>query len=250
MKSKKDGSLNHLKVCPNEIDYLIEGLNKTFPGAYIEASHIRSAFVGLRPLAKNSNSSQTYSISREYNIVKEESGLLSIAGGKYTTYRSLAEKVLKELVKILQQEYGLPYKKEYQHCQTHLFPLVDPLLENQEAQIEELEGYAQKLKEETYAHLLSRYGPRALEVMRIIENNTFLGERILQEEPDIWAECSYAIQKEMALYPEDFLRRRTMLMLKAPLEKHIEKVQELSEYFPWKSPVPVSPERIRAWQHR
>ena len=247
---KKDGPLDRLNISDNEIDYLIDGLNKNFPESSIEASHVRSAFVGLRPLAKNSSASRTYNLSREYHIVEEESGLLSIAGGKYTTYRSLAEKVLKQVIKILRKEHGLPYKEKYSKCQTHLFPLVVPLREELKKQQEEIMEYTQRLGEKTLSHLTSRYGPRALEVIRLTNDNPFLKECIIPGEPDIWAECIYATQKEMALYPEDFLRRRTMLTLKAPLEEHIERVQKLSKYFNGKNAAPLTKERIRAWQHK
>ena len=72
-----------------EIDYLLEGYNRYFQTA-LQSLDVLGAFVGLRPLMRSSGRNPS-SLSREYRIVESSSGLISVAGGKYTTYRRMAE---------------------------------------------------------------------------------------------------------------------------------------------------------------
>jgi len=87
------GSCDEVYATAAEIEYLLSEVRRIFPGENIEKDGIITTYASLRPLA-NTQEQPTWKISRESLIQESESGLISVAGGKYTTYRRLAEKVV------------------------------------------------------------------------------------------------------------------------------------------------------------
>ena len=87
------GSLEEVYACVDEVEYLLEETRRVFPGENIDKSGIITTFAGLRPLV-NTQGKLTWKVSREHLIKESESGLISVVGGKYTTYRHLAEQVV------------------------------------------------------------------------------------------------------------------------------------------------------------
>jgi glycerol-3-phosphate dehydrogenase len=94
-----------------------------------------------------------------------------------------------------------------------------------------LEEYNKKLELETVQHLQKRYGARWQRVADLAVQDPTLRERIVPSEPDILAEAKYSRESEMAITFDDFLRRRTMLALKAPLSQNIERLRKAAAYF-------------------
>jgi glycerol-3-phosphate dehydrogenase len=108
-----------------------------------------------------------------------------------------------------------------------------------------LAEYDSTLGPETVHHLQRRYGARWQRVADLALEQPSLRERIIGSEPDILAEVPYSRDYEMAVTFEDFLRRRTMLALKAPLLKNMERVQRAAELF---GGPPVTAEQVALWQ--
>lgn len=235
----EDGPLEDIRATQNDLDYLMESVKRTFPGADVGPEHVQSAFAGLRPLVSAGRGSDPSAVSREHRIWQEESGLFSIAGGKYTTYRTMALEMVNRVLEHLDREGTLRELPS----RTHLEPLVLP----------ERVSYAQRLLAEyddqlgptTVAHLQKRYGARWQRVADRALEDTSLRERIIGSEPDILAEVVYARDSEMAVTFEDFLRRRTMLALKAPLLRNLDRLQRAAALFG--SP-PVTAEQVSLWQ--
>ena len=147
---------------------------------------IRSVFAGLRPLVKN-NSKITSAISRDHHIAVSDSELISITGGKWTTYRKMAEDVMEIAV----HKAGMSEKE----CVTkHLH----------------IHGYKEN---NDYSAALYYYGTDETEIKAIIKNDNSLAELIHPSLPYIKGEIIWAVQNEMCMTVEDALSRRTRALL-------------------------------------
>jgi glycerol-3-phosphate dehydrogenase len=203
-----DESPDNLSVLPSDIEYLLAGFNHHFKMP-LSQSDIQGAFVGLRPLIR-ARPGDPSSLSREFQLHTSPSGLLTVAGGKYTTYRHMAEIVVDRVVRNL----GLSRRSR-----THAFPLDGAPRQPWDAFFHTTKAILisqRHFSESTAEHLLSRYGRRAIEVADYVKRDPALGKRIVDEEPDLMAEFAYQRDHEMALNPADFLLRRTRLGLFHP----------------------------------
>ncbi|HWG46159.1 MAG TPA: glycerol-3-phosphate dehydrogenase [Gemmataceae bacterium] len=203
-----DDSPDALTVTPDDVAYLLAGFNHYFSPALSEAD-VLGRFAGLRPLIRT-RPGEPSDLSREFQIHTSPSGLLTIAGGKYTTYRHMAEVITDTVVHRL----GLSRR-----CRTRSFRLdgtpEQPWQRFAPAAIRELTARCH-LDDETARHLVARYGRRAVEVADYLDSDPALGRRVVPDEPDILAEFVYQRAHEMALTPADFLLRRTRLGLFHP----------------------------------
>jgi glycerol-3-phosphate dehydrogenase len=203
-----DDSPDELAVTPAEVEYLLAGFNYYFTPP-LSADDVLSSFAGLRPLIR-ARSGEPSDLSREFQIHTSPSGLLTVAGGKYTTYRHMAEVITDTVVRRL----GLSRR-----CRTRSFRLdgapQEPWERFAPATIGSLTSRCH-LHEETARHLVERYGRRAVEVTDYLDRDPALGQRVVPDEPDVLAEFAYQGDHEMALTPADFLLRRTRLGLFHP----------------------------------
>ncbi len=225
-----DGSLENIHATQNDVDYLLESVKRTFPGSSVSQKDVHSTFAGLRPLVAEGRSSDPSAVSREHRIWQEESGLISIAGGKYTTYRTMAAQLVDKVLRHLAKNFtGFDLGKK---AVTQYEPIV---LDDGGKQVRQfaglLEDYNNKLEMETVQHLQKRYGARWQRVADLAMQDASMRERIVQSEPDILAEAVYSKEHEMAVSFDDFLRRRTMLALKAPLAQNVDRLQKAAAVF-------------------
>jgi glycerol-3-phosphate dehydrogenase len=222
-----DGPLDDIRATQNDVDYLMESVKRTFPGATINAGDIQSSFAGLRPLVSPGKGADPSAVSREHRIWQEASGLFTIAGGKYTTYRTMAAELMDTVIKHLAKEHGWTTPP----CSTQSEPLVIAEKVSAAEIRAVMDDYNNALDPGTIHHLQFRYGARWQRVADLAVQDRRLRERIIGSEPDILAEVIYAKNYEMAEGFEDFLRRRTMLALKAPLRDQMEKLQVAATLF-------------------
>jgi glycerol-3-phosphate dehydrogenase len=215
-----DESPDSLTVKPEEIDYLLQGFNHYFKSPLLSAD-VLGTFAGLRPLMR-SRPGNPSSLSREYRIVESPTGLISVAGGKYTTYRRMAEVITDKIACRLGQR-GL--------CRTRHFPLdgalpvaafarIRDITSNSRRNIDDLKRMCPQLDESSALHLVDRYGCRANEVTGYLQDSESL-TRIVQGEPDLRGEVGYQRDHEMAINPADFWMRRTRLGLLHPKMKGV-----------------------------
>ncbi len=188
------GGLNNPAADLNDVEYLLEAVHHTFPGAQIRHDDVVSTFAGLRPLV--SAPGDPSALSREHVILENQSGLITIAGGKLTTHRLMAEQLTDRVQKRLAEEFGLHAQSE---CRTK-----EPL---EGAQIERVR--VSGTGETVGKHLVDAYGGDATWALAYAEENPSLGERIVPENPYLMAEVLYGVQHEMALTLCDVLIRRT-----------------------------------------
>lgn len=183
----------HPKVTQKEIEYLLRHLKKYFD-LEIKQSDILSSWSGLRPLIVSENINKTKELVREHFITKSPSGLISIAGGKWTTYRKMAQDVIDSITET--------------PCQTENHKLLGSELE--ESHLEKKINKF-RLKETTKNHLLKTYGSLALKVADF--THTYGNEKLHPKYEILKAEVYYAIEYEFIKEPLDFLIRRSCLAL-------------------------------------
>jgi len=168
-----------------EIDFLLEHAShylKKGPST----RDIVSLFAGLRPLIKVRKNTNTSSLSRDHSIFISPSQLITIAGGKWTTYRKMAEDVIDKAILVGK----LPSRSSATYTlKLHGWEKVDPLIP------------------------LSTYGTDAKEIRGLIKEKKALGDLLHPALPYIWAEVVWCIRNEMARTVEDVLARRTRCLL-------------------------------------
>jgi glycerol-3-phosphate dehydrogenase len=203
-----DDSPDKLSVTRQDVDYLLEGFNHYFAPP-LSTSDVLNSFAGLRPLIR-SRPGQPSEMSREFQLHTSPSGLLTAVGGKYTTYRNMAEIITDTVVHRL----GLSRR-----CRTRSFRLdgapSEPWQSFRAAMVRTLTS-SLSIKEETATHLVERYGRRAVEVADYAKRDPALSQGVVEGESDILAEFAYQHDHEMAEKPADFLLRRTRLGLFHP----------------------------------
>ncbi len=210
-------SPDSLSVTPAEIDCLLEGYNRYFTTT-LQSSDVLGTFAGLRPLMRSGRGKPS-SLSREYRIVQSPSGLISVAGGKYTTYRRMAEVITDTVSRRLGRRGP---------CRTSTFPIDGALPVSQASgvsndpgsciirEIEALRRIYNSLDEQTAQHLVMRYGSRAPNVAAYCLSDPKSSTRIVPDAQDLRGELAYQRDQEMTIYPADFALRRTRLGLFHP----------------------------------
>ena len=181
-----------------EIDFLLDTL-RPYIAKVPDKSAIKSGFGGLRPLIASSGSKATKKLVRDHEVeYDEKSNLLSLLGGKWTTYRLMAKDTIDEACKILNKDSA---------CKTELHYLVG----GENYNFEEWKNIQKKYKldEDICQHLLKKYGTKASEVLEI----SSLTERIHKDYPFIKAEVIYTVREEMVGSLRDFFARRTRMEL-------------------------------------
>lgn len=183
-----------------EIDYLLKHLHALFdPPPW--RSDILASWAGLRPLVA-SHAASTAQIVREHHLECGSKGLLTITGGKWTTYRNMAE----ETVDLAIASAGL---RPQRSCQTRTLKLVGAAGFSAQLGAELADRYA--LEPDIAEHLAHAYGDRAHPLLAAASAED--RQRLLAGHPYVRAEISWACQQEMALSAEDILYRRLRLGL-------------------------------------
>ena len=200
--------IENIKANDAEIDYLLQEVNSIIPTANLRRSDIKFTYSGVRPLP-NSEGKKPGSITRKHIIFDHRqqgvNNLLSLIGGKLTTYRNVGEEIVDAILKRT--------KRPSKPCPTDHLPLPGCILPSDRRIQAAIDKYESTLAIETIDHLFSVYGARALEVLTITEDNPNLREAIDPELPDIKAQIVYAVENEFAHNLVDILRRRTTMAM-------------------------------------
>jgi glycerol-3-phosphate dehydrogenase len=197
----------------NEVQGILAAINAFFPEAKLQSADVISVWAGLRPLIGDTNAKSTTDVSRKEVVIESADGLISIAGGKLTTYRLMAERGMDLAVKRLNERFQLRIRKG---AQTSGFVLQGGRIKRQDIpalakQMVKQEG----LSYDTALHLLNAYGSNASTVAEVGRENERLRQPIIAGLPHIFAEVVYAARYEMALTLTDVMARRTRLLMLA-----------------------------------
>jgi glycerol-3-phosphate dehydrogenase len=193
-----EGDLERVQPSEDDVGYLLEAVNAFF-AASLTPGDIAGAYAGVRPLISTGDPRKSVDISRKAELYETSSGMVTITGGKLTTWRRMAKMTVDRIVE--REGRDAP-------CRTHQIPLgmtVDP------AELPRAAG----VEEETYAQLAGRYGHAARDVLAVAAERPELAAPIQPGRPDLLAEAAYAARREQARTVGDVLLRRTRLALTA-----------------------------------
>jgi glycerol-3-phosphate dehydrogenase len=167
---------------PGDVDLLLDEARRSFPSRRFERASILSAFAGLRTLARSEG--DTLAVSREHRIL-EEDGLLTLAGGKLTTWRSMSEEVVARVLRALGRSLTDPGASAARPLPggAGIPGADDPRL--------------RALAPDTRRHLLSLYGSDAIAIAAIAAGDAEAGQPILPGRPDVLAQVDFAARAEM-----------------------------------------------------
>jgi glycerol-3-phosphate dehydrogenase len=196
-----DGDIDRIPPSPDDVSYLLDALNAYF-GTEIGAERLTGAYAGVRPLISSGDPKKSVDISRRAELYETSSGMLTITGGKLTTYRRMAAQVVDRIT----ERDGRDAE-----CRTDDIPLgMTARPGDLETDLELPEGAGDQLA--------FRYGHAARAVLDVAEERPELAAPMVPGHPDLLAEVVIAARREQARSVADVLLRRTRLGLVAAPE--------------------------------
>jgi glycerol-3-phosphate dehydrogenase len=199
------GDISRVQPPIDDIEYLLDAVNSFF-GVALGLADLTGAYAGVRPLISTGDPRKSVDISRKAELYETSSGLLTITGGKLTTWRRMAKQVVDRMV----ERSG-----RHAPCHTADIPLGLPATEED---LTPPDGLAAAQLPEGHRELLAfRYGHAARDVLRLAGQRPELARPIVPGLPDLVAEAAIAARLEQARSVADVLLRRTRLgLLAAP----------------------------------
>ena len=190
--------LEVLRANADEVGYLLEEVNRILPGACVTEEQVIATYAGARPLLAFAGTSTQ--ASREHRIEVDRWGLVSVLGGKYTTYRLMAQQVLDAL--------ATRHHWSTERCltdQVSLLESIEPIAMDHWYEV------TRAIDPDVLARLLTRYGTHAFHLFRLLARDPSLNQPVCPHHEYIQAELIHAIQQEFACTITDVLARRTRI---------------------------------------
>jgi glycerol-3-phosphate dehydrogenase len=212
-----EGELEHVRPSGEDVDYLLAAVNDFF-GSDLHPTDLVGAFAGVRPLISTGDPKKSVDISRKAELYETSSGMITITGGKLTTWRRMAKMTVDRLIERDAREAP---------CRTHEIPLGQAIASEE---LPRVEGVG-LVGPDPYQALAARYGEAAHQVLALVrEGNPAhpeLAQPIVAGLPDLLAEVVLAARNEQARSIGDVLLRRTRLGLLAARELPVERVADV-----------------------
>jgi glycerol-3-phosphate dehydrogenase len=193
-----EGDVDHVRPAGEDIDYLLDAVNRYF-GTSLGVSEVTGAFAGVRPLISTGDPRKSVDISRKAELYETSSGMITITGGKLTTWRRMAKMAVDRLVERDARDAT---------CRTAEIPLGMAISADE---LPRVEG----VPDESYEALAGRYGHAAHDVLAVAAERGELAQPIVDGLPDLLAEAVFAARREQVRGVADVLLRRTRLGLVA-----------------------------------
>jgi glycerol-3-phosphate dehydrogenase len=204
-ESVHEGPPEEARATTAEIKYLLRSANAFFPAAHLGLPDVVSAWAGVRPLAAGTVNGDAGRASREHAITLTAPGLITVSGGKLTTYRAMAA----EAVDAAARAIGMRAPR----APTDQVALPGGDIDSLD---DEVIAARVELGSGTLAlHLAGRYGRDWREVWSLVRQDPALGEPLVPGRPDLAAEVAHAVEREMAMTIADVLVRRLHLAYEA-----------------------------------
>ena len=191
-----EGSLDHIPPSETDVDYLLSAVNDFFATS-LGAENLTGAYAGVRPLISTGDPKKSVDISRKAELYETSSGMVTITGGKLTTWRRMAKIAVDRIVE--REGRDAP-------CRTHEIPLGMPA---EPGDLPQVEG----VDEDSRAALAGRYGHAAVDVLALAAESPQMAARVSPELPDLVAEAAFAARREQTRSVADVMLRRTRLGL-------------------------------------
>ncbi len=226
-----EGDLQRVLCAREDADYLLNAVNNYFQLDPLGVADICSSWAGLRPLIHEDGKSPS-ELSRRDEIFESASGLVSIAGGKLTGYRKMAERIVDLLAKKDQGKFTRKCRTDQLKLQLNPYPKYSAVLDH----IARLESALEKDGVAPYHawHLVTMYGRNADLILAEYKARIVSGRAI--DEALLLAELNFTIQHESVYRPQDFLNRRsgrTYFDMESARRHHALVVETLSSTFGW-----------------
>jgi glycerol-3-phosphate dehydrogenase len=202
------GDKENITVSQHDVNYLLDAVNTIFPSAKLNRDDVLSCWAGLRPLIQERGKSPS-EVSRKDEIFFSPDGLITIAGGKLTGYRKMAE----EVVNITAERVSEKTEKQFPGCNTQNIKLhgadfsttIDEFIERRTGEAGQI-----GLQKKDVEYLVNTYGTEA---EKIIETAFEFSQKFTNAQDRIlFAELKYCVENEMTCTLSDFLIRRTSLL--------------------------------------
>ncbi len=227
-----NGDKNDVRAKKEDVGYLVDGVNFVFSHLNLTASDVISSWAGIRPLIHEEGKSAS-EISRKDEVFESNTGLISIAGGKLTGYRKMAQKV----VDILIQKFEDRHDRTLKNCHTDEIVLAGGEFKRPKEVKHYRKNLTQMLDQEGFDstradYLVSNYGKQTDQILKKYNTLDDADSEIRLAKAELW----FTLEFEMVCLPLDFLVRRTGRMYFDI--QSVKKIKELiiaafSDYFDW-----------------
>ena len=200
-----------LSITADDVVYLLRSANARFPNARLGVDDVRASWAGLRPLLADREVTRASSRSRDHAIVQGSGGMITVVGGKLTTYRAMAEEVVNRAVRELRFRDGRPRSAGTRTDE-------EPLPGGEAADLAQFRerGLELGVTPESGELLLRHYGTEAAGIYNLGVGERRLLRRLAPPHPAVEAEVVHAVRREMAQTVEDVLVRRIHLYYESP----------------------------------
>jgi glycerol-3-phosphate dehydrogenase len=188
-----DGPLDDPLCTPEDVEYVLGAINDVIDSP-LKPTDVLGTWAGLRPLVKDASSARTADLSRRHRVGVDDVGLVTVTGGKLTTYRKMAEDTVDAV------EHALGRKRRFAN-RSH----------TERLRLHGAEGFDRTKLD----HLTGRFGSDASAVTALIDRDPSLGQPLVPTLPYLRAEAVHAVRHEMATTLDDVLSRRTRARLLA-----------------------------------
>jgi glycerol-3-phosphate dehydrogenase len=199
------GSLDDPQCTSEDIEYLLRAINGSNVNT-LRAEDVVGTWAGLRPLVKSASSGRTADLSRRHKVRRSPSGMVTITGGKLTTYRRMAADTVDEVVRHVLVDAPRGVKRS----RTKKLRLRGA--EGYDSVVAAAKAYP-AVSPESVEHLANRYGGEARALFGLIQSDPDLGRPLVPGLPYLRAEAVFAVRHEMAGSVDDVLSRRTRARL-------------------------------------
>lgn len=186
------GPVNDPQCTKDDIEYVLAALNASITTG-VTTDDVTGVWSGLRPLVKSdaATTGRTADLSRRHKVVASAQGIVTVTGGKLTTYREMAEDAVDEVCRLLNVKKSSKTKTLSLHGARHSRPSSNP----------------------QDAHLHSRFGNQSSVLKKMMEQDPSLAKELVPGLPYLRCEAVYAVTHEMAVSVDDVLTRRTRARL-------------------------------------
>ena len=188
-----DGDVDDPQCTPGDVAYLLDAINHAIREP-LDENDVLGTWAGLRPLVRDASNSRTADLSRRHRVLTSASGMITVTGGKLTTYREMAEDAVDAAMAAM-ASIGEPLPRRTRRSRTRSLALRGA------------EGWREAQGRD--AHLAGRYGGEAGVVEAMIAADPTMGEALVPGLPYRRAEALYAVRYEMAVTLDDVMSRRT-----------------------------------------
>jgi glycerol-3-phosphate dehydrogenase len=211
------GDPDEVRADKDDVEYLLNVTNHYFPSVKLTIDDVIATWAGVRPLIGEDEGGSESNVSREHDIRVDSDGLITVAGGKLTTYRRMGAEVVDKALDLLRMTGRVPAELHPAHTDREPLPgaVGWPENDDHDAVARQVEAAGQGAIDARTARLLGdTYGMRGLDVAELAASDAALAEPLIEGRPEIAAQVVYAAERELAATVADVLIRRTQIFFR------------------------------------